>query len=172
MLHEDKAMQVLLAGLNTAVDMDNIIRSIDGDMAFVVPGYEGDRMQVQLGARLRTRGFLEDVDYWKKSAPKGSSITDRGKDFYSYDGGDISFCFGVSADNRFYAGSTETLAREILQKSSSPFSPEIRKAMKGQRMCMLVNVEKMAEGNEVMSTVMPLLVPVIGKVGTVLYIIR
>ena len=44
--------------------------------------------------------------------------------------------------------------------------------MKGQRMCMLVNVEKMAEGNEVMSTVMPLLVPVIGKVGTVLYIIR
>ncbi len=172
MLHEDKAMQVLLAGLNTAVDMDNIIRSIDGDMAFVVPGYEGDRMQVQFGARLKTRGFLEDVDYWKQSAPKGSSITDRGKDFYSYDGGDISFCFGVSADNRFYAGSTETLAREILQKSSSPFSPEIRKAMKGQRMCMLVNVEKMAEGNEVMSTVMPLLVPVIGKVGTVLYIIR
>lgn len=172
LLHEDKAAQVLLAGMNMAVDMDNIIRSVDGDMALVVTGYDGDRMQMQLGARLKTRGFLDDVDYWKQSAPKGSAITDNGKDAYRYSGGDFSFCFGVSADNRFYAGSTEALARGILQKSPSPFSPEICKALKGQRMCMLVNVAKMAEDNEMRGTVMPLLVPVMGKVGTILYIIR
>lgn len=172
MLQSDKAAQVLLAGINTAVDMDNIIRSVDGDMVVVAPGNGGDGMQMQLGARLKTRDFLDDVGYWKRSTPRGGVLSDWGKDAYHYAGGEFSFYFGVSDDSRFYAGSTAELAKRILQKSSLPLGNDIRNVLKGQRLCMLMNVEKMSQDNEMAGTVRMLLIPLTGNVNTILYTIK
>lgn len=172
MLNGEKSVQVLLAGLNTAIDMDNIIRSIDGDLVIAASGYDADMLQVQMGAKLKKRDFLGDVGYWKQSCPKGGTITDWDKDAYCYKSGELDFYFGVSADNRFYGGSTASMARDILRPSSSPFTADVRNAMLGQRMGMLLNIEKITEGNEPVRTAMSLLVPVLGKVNTVLYTMK
>lgn len=36
LLHSNNSIQALLAGMNTAIDMDNIIRSINGDMSIII----------------------------------------------------------------------------------------------------------------------------------------
>jgi len=172
MLHDNKPVQVLLAGLNMAVDMDNIIRSVDGDMVLASSGYDGDMMQVQLGARLKKRDFLADVPYWKQSCPAGCSISDWGKDAYRYDGGGFDFYFGVSADGRFYAGSTAEMARGILEKSSAPLSAEIRAALRGQRLGLMLNVAEMKDDNETVGAVTALLRPVVGNVDITLYTVK
>lgn len=172
LLHADKSLQVLLAGINTVVDMDNIIRSIDGDIVLAVSGYDGDMALVQMGARLKTRGFLGDVDYWKQSVPRGGTISDNGKDSYLYTDGRMNLYFGVSADDRFYAGSTEHNANGILQKSANPLDKEIQEYIKGRRLCMFVNVKALSYGNKTVKTALDLLSPLTGDVNAVLYTIK
>ena len=87
-LQQNVAFQALLAGANTAVDMDNIIRSVKGDMVFSLSDIKGD---FDFRARLGKKDFLKDIGYWKSSCPSGSSITDTGKDAYIYKNADMSY---------------------------------------------------------------------------------
>ncbi len=43
MMQSNRSLQTLLMGINQAVDMDNIMRSVDGDMAIVMPTLGDDR---------------------------------------------------------------------------------------------------------------------------------
>lgn len=171
MLRANSSAQVLLAGINTAIDMDNIIRSIDGDLFLASPGFEGSSMQMQMGARLKKKDFMADVDYWKQSCPAGSKITNWEKGSFCYNSGDFNLFFGVSDNNVFYSGTTTALAKGALTSASAPLPENIRNAIAGKRLCIMVNVEKLIGDNEEVRTALNLLVPLTGKVNTILYTI-
>lgn len=40
LMRENRGLQALLAGINTKVDMDSIVRSVDGDFCLVVPAFD------------------------------------------------------------------------------------------------------------------------------------
>lgn len=171
LLHDNKAFQALLTGVNMAIDMDKIIKSIDGDMAVVMPVYGGDGPSVSLAAKLGNKDFLGDVGYWKQSCPAGSSITDAGKDAYCYTGGGISYCFGVSGDMQYYSGRNPEEALKSISKASVTLPQDLRAAIKGGKLCFVVNLKALesADGSGLLHGILS---PVFGNVGYILYNVK
>ncbi len=170
LLHANTPLQMLLTGINTAVDMDNIIKSVDGDISIVVPSVPGeDGLPLQMGAQLGNKDFLGDVEYWKQSCPKGARIKDYGPDTYCYLDGNMSYYFGVSKDMQYFSGTNEDIARRSISSAPHPIRKSVMEKIKGQRLCVVINVKTLSrEWGEYGSIIEPLL----GKVNTILYSIK
>ena len=140
LMHSNKTFQTLLAGANMAIDMDKIIKSIDGDALVVMPRLGTDTLKLRMCAMLKSKDFLNDVDYWKKSCPAGSKIVDQGKDAYCYVGGGVEYHFGVSGNMLFYMGDTNQDAKAILSASANPLPAGVRGRITGRRLAMVLNL--------------------------------
>ncbi len=172
MMQSNKGIQQLLMGINAAIDMDNIIRSVNGDMAIVMPSFSDSDLKMTMAAQLAHSKWLADVGYWKQSCPKGSSIADWGKNAYYYSDGKTSFYFGVSDDHQFYSGSDELLASYSIKPSNHPISADIRKEIKGQKLAMVINLAKTGTDGDVMSAVSSLLNPIFGNLTSIVYTLK
>lgn len=172
LLQSNKGMQALLTGINTAIDMDNIIRSVNGDLSIVLPTWSDDNVQMSIAAELADRNWLADVDYWKQSCPKGSRITDWTKDAYCYTNGKTSFYFGASADNQFYSGDTEQSALASIGTAQKPLPDSIRKQIAGKKLAMLFNLAALTEGHDEVKAVSSLLTPLFGDIKAIVYSIK
>lgn len=172
MMQSNKGIQQLLLGINAAVDMDNIIRSVDGDMTIVMPSFSDSNLKMTMAAQLAHSKWLADVGYWKESCPKGSSIADWGKNAYYYTDGKTSFYFGVTDDSQFYSGSDELLATYAVKESNHPLPAEIRKEIVGQKLAMVINLGKSVSSNAAMSAVTSLLTPIFGNLSSVVYTLK
>lgn len=166
-LQHDKGFQALLAGINQAIDMDNIIRSVDGDMCIIVPRYSDRAVQLSMAARLAHARWLADVPYWKQSVPQGARLVDAGKNVYSYSDGKTSFCFGVSEDKQFFSGSSRQEALASMGRTRTPLPEQLRGEIKGQKMVMVIHFGDVR--NETMKVFVDLLRPVFGPVNTMVY---
>ncbi len=169
MMQSNQGIQQLLMGINTAIDMDNIIRSVDGDMAIVLPTFSDDGMKIMMAGKLAHSKWLADVDYWKKSCPKGTSIADWGKDRFVYSDGKTKFYFGVSADNQFFSGNDEQSAEYSIKPSLHPVSADIQKMIVGQKMAMVINLSQTGDGNDMVTTITGLLAPLFGNLNSIVY---
>lgn len=172
MMQSNKGIQQLLLGINAAIDMDNIIRSVNGDMAIVMPSLSDANLKMTMAAQLAHSKWLADVGYWKESCPKGSSIADWGKNAYYYTDGKTSFYFGVSDDSQFYSGSDQILASYSIKESNHPIPAEIRKEVVGQKLAMVINLNKSEGGNDTMSAITSLLSPIFGNLTSIVYTLR
>ncbi len=70
LMRENRAFQALLAGMNTEVDMDSIVRSVDGDFCLVVPAaneqppkvcYSDGKVLRQWEGKVATSTFVPDT---------------------------------------------------------------------------------------------------------------
>lgn len=172
MMQSNKGIQQLLLGINAAIDMDNIIRSVNGDMAIVMPSFSDSNLKLTMAAQLAHSKWLADVGYWKSSCPKGSSIADWGKNSYYYTDGKTSFYFGVSDDNQFFSGSDQLLASYSIKPSNHPIASNIRKEVVGQKLAMVINLSKSGNGNEAMTAITGLLSPIFGNLNTIVYTLK
>ena len=164
LLHANKTFQALLAGMNMAVDMDNIIKSFDGDVAICLPDIKG-KANVCMAAELKGKSFLDDIGYWKQSCPAGSKITDWGKDAYCYTNGEMSYYFGVTPDMQFYSGSTADGARGLLARSSFRLPARLQDKIKGRRLAVVLNIGALIGDYDFVSDML-------GGVDTVLYVMK
>ncbi len=165
-LHSNPTLQGLLAGINAAIDLDNIIKSIDGDMAFRIVGWGTEMPKVSLSAQIQTPRWLEDIAYWKKSCPQGSKILDWKKDAYCYTSGNNTFYFGVSPDNQFYSGVTPQIAEQCITAQKSVLPQEVQKIIRNGRMVFVFSTNALAEAD---SKANSLLRPILGDITTVVY---
>jgi len=167
MLRNNRALQVLLFGLNTAVDMDNIIMSIDGDLAMTVPRLSDTGMKLSMAAQLDNADWLKDVDYWKKSCPQGSSIIDWNKNSYCYSDKSMNFFFGVTDDLQFFSGSSKEEAMASL-KGDNAENTDLSNQIIGKKMVTILNLPALGDSFGVLSE---LLKPLFGKFNKVVYTI-
>ena len=153
MIQKHETMTAFLASANAAIDMNNIIKSIDGDVAMM---YSGDFLS--LGSRflllseLSHSQWLADVGYWKTSCPKGSEIKDWGKDSYCYTDGKTPYYFGVdggsknteksASSQQFFCGNMPEAATSPFTPAESPISSAVIEKIKGNRLAVVVNLEK------------------------------
>lgn len=172
MMQSNKGIQQLLLGLNSAIDMDNIIRSVNGDMSIVMPSFSDSDLKMTMAAQLAHSKWLADVDYWKTSCPKGGKIADWGKNAYYYSDGKTSFYFGVSDDMQFFSGSDELIAAYSIKTSNHPISKDIQKEIVGQKLAMVINLSKSESGNDVVSTITNLLSPIFGNLNSIVYTLK
>lgn len=172
MMQNNQGLQQLLMGVNAAIDMDNIIRSVDGDMAIVIPSFSDSALKMSMSAQLKQSKWLQDVDYWKKSCPQGGKIGDWGKNSYYYTDGKTSFYFGVSDDMQFFSGSDELTAEYSIKPSNHPISKDIQSLVEGQKLAMVVNLAKSGSGNDAISAISSLLTPVFGNISSIVYTLK
>lgn len=177
MMQSNRSLQTLLMGINQAIDMDNIIRSVDGDMAIVMPSLTDNNMQMTMAAKLSHAKWLGDVDYWKTSCPAGAKIANWGKNAYFYTDGKTSFYFGVTDDKQFFSGSDQLMAQYAVKPSNHPIDAKIQKLIVGQKLAMVINLAKSSDSDgsgkdDAISTVTGLLTPVFGNLTSVVYTLK
>ncbi len=153
-LHSSAFFSSLLTGMNTAIDIDNIIRSVNGDLSVVIPDYNSDNTRLCMAAQLANKDFLNDIDYWKQSCPDGGSINDWGKDSYFYSDGNISYYFGVSDDMQYFSGGSPDDARQSIAKASNPLPAELQKKIIGQRVCVVFNIGSLDLENDIIGSLL------------------
>ncbi len=172
LLQSNKGMQALLAGINAAIDMDNIIRSVDGDLSIVLPSWKDDNLQMSIAAQLANKDWLADVDYWKQSCPKGGRITDWTKDSFCYSDGKTAFYFGASADNQFFSGDSQQTALTSITPARHPLPASIRKQIAGKKLAMLFNLGALTQGHDEAKAVTSMLTPLFGDIKAIVYSIK
>lgn len=169
-MQQNKGIQALLAGINTAIDMDNILRSVDGDMAIVSPSFDTGNLQLSMGAQLAHSKWLADVDYWKKSVPQGGKISDWKQNAYYYGDGKTSFYFGVTPSLQFYAGSSADEALATLKPAASPLAAKVTDGIQGSRMVLVVNLAGLH--NDKVQAISGMLNPLFGNIHTIVYTLK
>ncbi|KGI59804.1 DUF4836 family protein [Prevotella sp. S7 MS 2] len=168
-LQNNKGFQVLLSGINSAIDMNNILRSIDGEMTLI--GRNDKASQgISLVAQLAHTKWLADVDYWKQSCPAGSSIVDWQKDAFHFSDGKADFYFGVTPDKQFYSGSTPEKALSTIANQENRPTRNDQQLFAGQRFVMMVNLNHI--GTEKGNMVGDFISPIFGKVSQLVYRIK
>lgn len=167
LIQQNRAIQAMLAAINSAIDMDNIIRGIDGDFCIITPSVQSDKFQMQMAAIMPRLDWLADVDYWKQSVPKGGQIRDWGRDCYCYLDNKTSYYFGVTADKQYMSGSNEQKALASVKPSPTPLPSAVTEKIKGRKMAMVINMA--AFSGDKAEAVTSMLRPLFGNVGTILY---
>ena len=172
LVQSNQGLQTLLMGINASIDMDNILRSVDGDMSIVLPTLGADHMQMMMAARLSHAKWLSDVDYWKQSCPKGSTIGNWKSNAFCYSSGKTCFYFGVTDDKQFFSGNDEVSAESSIRPSSHPISKRVQNMICGEKMVMVINLEKSGGGGSAMQAVTGLLSPLFGQLTAVVYTLK
>ncbi|WP_321978203.1 DUF4836 family protein [Prevotella sp.] len=171
LLQSDHSLQAVLMGLNTAVDFDNIMRSVDGDLAFMFSGMSQDNIAMTMLARVDNPVWTADVDYWKQSCQPGCSITGSNGSWV-YRGGDTSFSFGLQ-DDVFYAISGHAPASiQQLLKPSQPIYGEVSRMIAGSRMAMVLNLKPLAANSAAAGGMFDMLKPIIDNVKAVVCVMK
>lgn len=172
LVQSNQGLQTLLMGINASIDMDNILRSVDGDMSIVLPTLGADHMKMMMAARLSHAKWLSDVDYWKQSCPKGSTIGNWKSNAFCYSSGKTCFYFGVTDDKQFFSGNDEVSAESSIRPSSHPISKRVQNMIRGEKMVMVINLEKSGGGGSAMQAVTGLLSPLFGQLTAVVYTLK
>lgn len=169
LLQKNISLQALLAGINAAIDINSIIKSVDGDMSIVIPSFSDDNLQMSMAAQLANTNWIADVSYWKQSCPPGGKIIDLGHNSYYYTNGKTSFCFGVTRDKQFFSGSSKSAAMSSIIASKNTISVAFQDKIKGQKMVMVVNLAGISGKFKAISYFMK---PLFGDVHTLIYTMK
>ena len=161
----NRGIQTMLSGINTAIDMNSIIKGVDGDLAIITPSLGQTSFQIMMAAKLKNADWLADVDYWKQSVPAGGIIGDWGRDCYYYRDGKTSYYFGVTPDWQYMSGVSEQDAQQSIKASPNPIPKKVQEQLKGQKMAMIVNLAGIGDHTGISSFLKPLF----GNVNTLVY---
>lgn len=170
LITQNRSLTALLAGINTAIDMDNILKSVDGDLALVSSSLGKDNLHLMMAARLGGAPWLQDVDYWKQSVPQGGRIGDWGKNCYFYTGGGTTYYFGVTPDMQYMSGGSAEEALRSIKASDDPIGDDLQKMIVGQKLVMIVNFAALQGGKA--GAVTALLKPMFGNVDTIVFTMK
>ena len=164
LLQSDAGLQAMLAGINAAIDMDNILRSVDGDLTITIPSFSDNDVQLSMLAQLAHTRWTADIDYWKKSVPKGSSLFDSGTNQWCYQNGGSKFYFGFTPDKQFFSGTDLSAARP----SAARPNPMPQCFVSGKRMVMILDLSAPAS-QQAMNAAGTMLEPLFGKVKEIVF---
>lgn len=170
LMRQNSGLRTMLAGINTAIDMDNIIKSIDGDMALITPELDTDHFQMMMAAKLKHADWLADVDYWKQSVPAGGNIGDWGRDCYYYSGDNTTYFFGVTDDWQYMSGGSREAALRSIRPAVKPIGKLLQDKIKGEKLVMVVNFSAL-RGSKA-ETLTSLLRPMFGDLDAIVYTLK
>ena len=170
LIRQNRGVSTMLMGINTAIDMDNIIKSIDGDMALIASGLGNDKLQMMMGAKLGNSNWLKDVAYWKQSVPKGGRIGDWGKNCFYYTGNQTAYYFGVTDDMQYMSGGSKDEALRSIRSSQKPINNDLQQLIIGNKLVMLINFEALKDQKA--QAITSMLKPLFGELNTIVYTMK
>ncbi len=153
MLRTNESLRTMLMGINTTIDIDKMLRGIDGDLLVAVPSLSDDSLPISILAEAKDVSWMEDVAYWKKSCPAGSRIEDAGMNTWRITGKQFNAWFGVADGGLLYVVPTQEAVGIIGEKSSSPLSPEVLSKVKGIRFVAILSIGSAAKQKPELSVI-------------------
>ena len=171
LLQQSQSIWALLAGINAAIDMNAILKSIDGNVLISVPSFSVNSIGISLAAELADNKFLNDIDYWKQSVPAGSKLAEWQKNAYCYTSDNMSFYFGTTDGTKkeFYSGPTQAEAIASIHKTTTPLDKDVIASVAGKRLALIVSISALLPEKATMSTMM---LPQMLKLRTVVYTVK
>lgn len=170
LIRQNSGLRTMLTGINTAIDLDNIIKSIDGDMALITPEPGKEHFQMMMAAKLKHADWLADVDYWKQSVPAGGHIGDWGRDCYYYSGDNTTYFFGVTDDWQYMSGGSKEDALRSIKPAAKPIGKFLQNKIKGEKLVMIVNFQAL-QGSKA-EALTSLLRPMFGNLNAIVYTLK
>lgn len=157
LLRTDEFLRTLLMGINTTIDIDKMLRGVDGDLIVSFQALSGDNIPITLLADAKDVSWQKDVEYWKKSCPAGTVIDDAGKCCWHVSGKQLNAWFGVNDEGVLYFVPRAEDVATLGDKASSELSPEVVSHVKGSRFVAILNMGLLGRKNPELSVVSALL---------------
>ena len=141
-LRENIVVRTMLVGLNLCIDLDMMIKSIDGDVLFEYGGRSASSSTVVASAQIKNQDFLKNAKDWCSGSPSfGYSCHALGdKDFVLQNARDKYF-FGVHDDFLYVSsdnGKTLHFSAPQLEKNISL----VREQSQGKRIYVSLDFAK------------------------------
>lgn len=132
-LRTNPQIRTALIMLNFGVDVDMMLKSIDGDVSVAVEGLGSNfSIPTLLTAQLARTDFLSKADYWERSLAPRSDVRfkRRGTDRFNLLMGAYSVFFGVK-DKCLYVANDERLEAAAVVEQPGAGVADYRREMKG-----------------------------------------
>ena len=162
LVRSDKGLRALMAGLNTLIDADQMIKAINGDMIFTYIPSDKDGDYYQLMAQNSNNDYMGDVSYWQKSLPQGASLKPMPGGAYRLKGDNVNLDFKSTPSLLVM---TSNMNRQIPAAKQSTIIPT-----KGQRFVIFVNPE--ASQSQTVKTITTFLKPLFGDFRGIVYTLK
>lgn len=170
LITQNRGISAMLAGINAAIDMDNILKSVNGDLAIITPTLGKDNLSLMMSAKLSGAPWLQDVDYWKQSVPQGGHIGDWGKNCFYYQGDGTTYYFGVTPDMQYMSGGSAEEALQSIKASNNLIPQDLQKMIVGQKLVMIVNFAAL-KGTKA-DAMTSLFKPLFGNINSIVYTLK
>lgn len=145
-LQGSDAFRTVLMGLNTTIDIDKMLKSVKGDMVMAATAGQGGKPDIQFIADTKDSQWLHDVDYWKRSCPDGTKITNwHGDKTFHLGSSEWNVYFGLDAAGSLFFNSDERQAETAGKPAQSALPPNVIKAIEGKRLCLVVGVDALVD---------------------------
>ncbi len=179
LLHGNNATKALLAGLNTALDIDKMIRSIDGDAVVCIQDATDWKGSFRIVAQTTGADWLADVAYWKTSCPSGTTITDgKSPNTFVLRSPEYTVCFGHNGNNLTISGGEQaanpanSTAKPVVPTAKSAAPTAVQAGFKGRKLCAVANMKAIIGSQPEVSAVTNVLKPLFGDVETVTFCMK
>lgn len=168
LLHSNPTLRTILMGLNTTIDINKMLEGVDGDILIKGNFDSKGNVSPTLLADATNQDWLADVDYWKRSCPSGTTITNGSapKSFH-FANQDYRIDFGLTnGDKTLYFVPSSDEPSNTLAPAKNSLPKELTDRIKSSKLCTLVNIRAILNvyGNE---TISKLAQPVLGDINTI-----
>lgn len=145
-LKSSKTIKPMLIALGRAIDIDMMLRSVDGDFTVVLPADVQLDPQVvpefMIMSNVKDTKFMADVDYWQSSMKEyGATMRKTGNDQYQLTYQQTILDWGLEDNTLFIATHKQFLENGTMQHTGilQPMKDDIA----GQQLFAYLNLEKM-----------------------------
>lgn len=174
LLHRSKALQAVLVGLNTAIDFDAIMRSVNGGMIVKSGGFEADALSLSMLADMPDNApWLKDVDYWRESVQKGCSIKDMADKSWMYVSGNTRLGFGIR-EGEFFASTSENDWHTTIQNGERKceFTKKMTDELSDARLVIFVGTSGITSLSQSAGELGGIATAILGDAKGIVYVMR
>lgn len=173
LLRNNPMFRNILMGLNTTIDINKMLEEVDGDILIKGDIDNKGNISPTLLADAISNEWTEDVDYWKKSCPSGTTITNGSAPCtYSFASSDYHINFGLTNNGKtlFFVPSSNN-STDIVTPATDALPKEITKKIQSNKLCAIVNIKSaLSAYGGAMAT--KLAEPILGDITTVVISVK
>lgn len=143
-LKSNQELRSLLLVLERGIDIEKMVRSVNGDLAFVISDFtklnSGKIPDITVIADVKNTDFLNDVDYWASSMDNyGMKMHKIAENQYILTFEDMLLNWGVTPENELFFSTSPSFSAANIHKQTNVHAPY---KVQGNKLFMYTNLEE------------------------------
>ncbi len=133
-----------------AIDIEKMIKSIDGDIMVTIPTINTNTLDVpyMVAAQTKNQDFLADVDYWTSSMQEyGLTMTPSGDKQYRLTADGQTFYWGTRPDELYFT-SAPSLVQSTLAGTGLSSLKDMKDEIRDSRLFVFINLQELAKAEQ------------------------